>query len=72
MDELLVVVRSMLVKGSCWYAVVISLRKLNIVKEILKTNFPWFCATVDQHTSWSIAETAKLPPEPVHNCKYIS
>ena len=29
------------------FAVVISIRKLNIVDEILKTHFPWFLAILD-------------------------
>ena len=36
----------LLKKGSCWYAVVISLKQLNMVDEILKTYLPWFCATL--------------------------
>ena len=36
----------LLKKGSCWYADVISLRKLNMEDDILKTYLPWFCATL--------------------------
>ena len=38
-------------KGGCWYAVVNSLRTLNIVDEILKTYFLRFCATL--YSKWN-------------------
>ena len=36
----------LLKKGSCWYAVEISLRKLNLVDEILKTYLGKFSLTL--------------------------